>query len=122
MDVNQTLLEMEEIAQQKRHELQQWEQMVEQFRSSVLSLQAPGGYAPASGGLISYRGMSIADAAAAAMQAKGGPMQTRELADLLHARGVQTNSKNFAATVHAVLSAQSGKFRRTKNKMWELVG
>jgi hypothetical protein len=48
------------------------------------------------------------------------PQDTRAIADALLNRGLQTNSKNFIATVYATLN--NGKmFRRTKDNRWALV-
>ena len=47
------------------------------------------------------------------------PRSTRDIADALRDRGVQTRSKNYIATVYATLR-NSSAFQRTKDGTWEL--
>lgn len=67
-----------------------------------------------------YRGLGIVDAAKRWLQETGTSAPTRAIADTLRQRGVETKSKNFTATVYAVLTA-SPEFRRNKGGEWELV-
>jgi hypothetical protein len=61
-----------------------------------------------------YRGLGIADAAKRWLRENGGTHSTREIADALLARGLSTNSKNYTATVYAVLAALKHQFKRTR--------
>src|SRR5690242_10884834 len=68
-----------------------------------------------------FKGLGIADAATRFIKEVGEPRETREIADALLARGFETKSKNFVATVYATLT-NSKQFRRTKDDRWEPIG
>ena len=66
-----------------------------------------------------YRDMGVTAAAKRFLREKGEPQETRTIADALLNRGLETNSKNFIATVYATLN--NGKmFKRTKDNRWQL--
>lgn len=62
--------------------------------------------------------MGITDATIRWLREVGEPKNTRQIADELKRRGIQTRSKNWIATVYATLD-NAKEFKR-KNKMWEL--
>jgi hypothetical protein len=65
-----------------------------------------------------YRGLSIAEAAKNLWNEKQTPLTTREIAEGLIEKGMRTNSKNYNATVYAVLNVTSG-WNRNKKNQWE---
>src|SRR5688500_17777428 len=58
-----------------------------------------------------FRRMGIVEATERLLEERGTPLETREIADVIRARGVETKSKNFIPTVYATL-ANSAKFER----------
>lgn len=83
--------------------------------------QGDGGSVPLYG-TENYEGLGIADAAVRYMKEKQGPASTRDIADTIRMRGVKTASKNYTATVYAVLAGAHGKIFRTPDGLWDIVG
>jgi len=65
-----------------------------------------------------YKNLGIIDATRRLLQETGHELTTREIANALLDRGVQTKSKNFVPTVYATLS-NSKDFAR-KGEKWGL--
>jgi hypothetical protein len=62
--------------------------------------------------------LGITDATIGWLREVGEPKNTRQIADELKRRGIQTRSKNWIATVYATL-ANAKEFMRKDDK-WEL--
>ncbi len=69
----------------------------------------------------SYEGLGIADAAMRYLREVGRAASTREIADQIRLRGVTTTSKNYTATVYAVLAGAKDRIVRTPDG-WDLRG
>jgi hypothetical protein len=67
-----------------------------------------------------FEHLGIVEATKRYLSEKGEPRTTREIAEALLARGVQTKSKKYVATVYATLDNAKKDFRRKDGK-WELV-
>lgn len=67
-----------------------------------------------------FYGLGIVDAAVRWLTEVGEPRSTREIADALIDRGMETRSKNFTATVYATLT-NSGAVKRNRENKWEVV-
>lgn len=79
-----------------------------------------GGALPSPSMGHSYEGLGITDAAVRYMREVGRAASTREIADQIRLRGVRTQSKNYTATVYAVLSSSHDKIVRTSDGLWDL--
>lgn len=69
-----------------------------------------------------YDGLGITKATQRLYAELGGEtkLTTREIAEELLKRGINTRSKNYVATVYATLD-NAQEFKRTKDGKWELV-
>ena len=86
------------------------------------SLQALQGTAPdfqARPKSVEWAELGITEAAINFLGAVEGPKSTREIADAIRDRGVQTSSRNYTATVYATLANAKSKFVR-KDGLWSL--
>ena len=68
-----------------------------------------------------YQGLGIADAAVRYLKEVNRGASTREIADAIRLRGVQTNSRNYTATVYAVLSSARDRVHRAPGGVWTVV-
>ena len=67
-----------------------------------------------------YMGLGIVDATKRYLAEVGEGQTTSQIAEALLARGIQTNSKNFTATVHATIIKSGAVKRNRKLGVWEL--
>jgi hypothetical protein len=91
-------------------------QAIALLKGDALLVMDRQGTAPAKSN--QYEGLGIVDAAKRFILEVGEPRGTREIADALLGRGLQTKSKNFVATVYATLD-NSKQFKRTPDGRWE---
>jgi hypothetical protein len=98
---------------QKRAETLALEQALEVLKGRSLS----GHIVPTSPNPMEYQGLGIADASKRFIQEVGRPVTTRELADVLLARGFVTKSAKFTNSVYATLVG-SKQFVRTNDRWW----
>jgi hypothetical protein len=113
-DIENAITNLENQKQIKLVEIQKLDAAIVQLKALLGDIEP--GHAPRE---MEYRGLGIADAAKRWISEVGGPRTTREIADAILARGLQTTSKNYTATVYAVLAA-SKDFHRTKDGTWEV--
>jgi hypothetical protein len=99
----------------KRTELANVEEAIEQMRKMILVVPTSM-VSPESG---EYRGVPLSEAAFRWLKAVGGPRSTRDIADAIRAKGVETRSKNYIATVYASL-IQNKRFVRLDDGNWWL--
>src|SRR4249919_2002296 len=66
-----------------------------------------------------WEALGITEAAIKWLGEVGEPKATREIADAIRDRGVQTSSRNYTATVYATLANATSKFVR-KDGLWGL--
>lgn len=67
-----------------------------------------------------YQGIGIADATVRYLKEVNRGASTREIADAIRLRGMETTSRNYTATVYAVLSSASNRVRRAPGGLWTL--
>jgi hypothetical protein len=99
----------------KRTEAMALEQAIAVLEGGAVLISGINGSTPS--GNKSYEGLGIADAAARFIKEIGKPVGTREIADALLSRGLQTKSKNYVATVYATLD-NSKQIIRTPEGNW----
>ncbi len=104
---------LERAIQERRVQLTTMEQSLAQLRGS-----APD-YATTPK-TTEWVGLGLTEAAFRWLVEMGEPRGTREIADGIRDRGVQTGSNNFTATVYATLKNAKGKFVRTPEGLWDV--
>lgn len=109
---------LEQELEQKRREAAALEQAIALLKGEAVLVTDRKGSVPA--GSSAFKGLGIVDAAQRFIQEMGKPQTTREIADGLLNRGLETRSKNFVATVYATLD-NSKELKRTSDGRWEVV-
>lgn len=107
---------LEQDLEQKRRELLALEQAISLLKGNAVLVTDARGTLPRS---QDFKGLGIVDAAQRLITELGTPQTTREIADGLLNRGLETRSKNFTATVYATLD-NSKTVKRTADGRWEL--
>jgi hypothetical protein len=106
---------LEQDREQKRRELAALEQAIALLRGEVVLVADSRTRLPSSS---EFKGLGIVDAAQRLIKEMGEPQTTREIADGLLNRGLETRSKNFVATVYATLENSKG-IKRTSDNRWD---
>ena len=114
MSLQNTIEDLKKQKDSKLAEAAQFDQAIKELERLIMVVEP--GHIPASS---EYAGLGIRDAAKRLLTEVGGPLATRELAEGVLKRGLETGSKNFTATMYTVLST-APDIRRTADGRWEL--
>lgn len=102
---------------QKRAEATALEQAIAVLTGSAILIADSNGNLPQTN---DFEGLGIVGAAKRFIKETGGTAKsTREIADTILRRGVETKSKNFVATVYSTLD-NSKEFTRTPDGNWQI--
>lgn len=118
--IGDILASLEAEVERRETELRRLREAIAVLRGLGEGRDAGGVEEARRGGSQPFAGLGIADAARRWLEEQGGgPRKTREIAEALLAGGLTTRSKNWTATVYAVLASAPG-LNRTRTGAWEL--
>jgi hypothetical protein len=112
-DLQQALESLERAKSVKQSEIEEIDKAIDQLHGLILVV-APGTVRKNK----EYEGLGITEATIRFLTEVGEPRGTRDIADALTTRGLQTQSRNFISTLYATLANSKKVIRDGEN--WKL--